>query len=297
MAENKKYYYLKLKEDFFDSEDIKVLESMENGYLYSNILLKMYLKSLKNKGELVFKDYIPYDTKMLSIITGHNIDIVDKALCIFKKLGFIDVMDNGTIFMLDIQKMIGSISDEGKRKAEYREKIEAQKHKKEIGTLSQDCPDIMSNYMSNPHKGEYNSISNSFNGEENENDNEKSYHDSSDESHDDSLKNIIGDKNPMATFFEQWNITTDDLNSREAYSLSAMDFDKINQAMERSTYLQTQQKARFSTFYIRNYKRIIAGYYDDDKHEPNKGKNTSEPKKHLYDMEAIKAEDRSGGLF
>ena len=136
-----------------------------------------------------------------------------------------------------------------------------------------------------------------FNGNVNDNDNEKSYHDSSDESSYDSLKHIIGNKNPMATFFEQWNVTTDDLNSREAYSLSAMDFDKINQAMERSTYLQTQQKARFSTFYIRNYKRIIAGYYDDDKHEPSKGKNTSEPTKHLYDMEAIKAEDRSGGLF
>ena len=136
-----------------------------------------------------------------------------------------------------------------------------------------------------------------FNGNVNDNDNEKSYHDSLDESYDDSLKHIIGNKNPMATFFEQWNVTTDDLNSREAYSLSAMDFDKINQAMERSTYLQTQQKARFSTFYIRNYKRIIAGYYDDDKHEPSKGKNTSEPTKHLYDMEAIKAEDRSGGLF
>lgn len=285
MAENKKYYYLKLKEDFFDSEDIKVLESMENGYLYSNILLKMYLKSLKNKGELVFKDYIPYDTKMLSIITGHNIDIVDKALCIFKKLGFIDVMDNETIFMLDIQKMIGSISDDGKRKAEYREKIDAQKHKKEFGTLSQDCPDIMSNYMSNPHKGEYNSISNSFNGEENKNGN------------DDLSDTTNMDKTPMETFFERWNVTTDDLSSREAYSLSAMDFDKINQAMEQSIYLQTQQIARFSTFYIRNYKRIIAGYYEDDKHEPSKGKNAEEPKKHKWDMQAIIAEDRSGGLF
>lgn len=136
-----------------------------------------------------------------------------------------------------------------------------------------------------------------FNGNVNDNDNEKSYHDSSDESSYDSLKHIIVNKNPMATFFERWNVTTDDLNSREAYSLSAMDFDKINQSMERSTYLQTNQKARFSTFYIRNYKRIIAGYYDDDKHEPSKGKNTSEPTKHLYDMEAIKAEDRSGGLF
>ena len=77
-----------------------------------------------------------------------------------------------------------------------------------------------------------------------------------------------------------------------------MDFEKLNAAMEKSkTFLQTDKIARYSTFYIRNYKRIIAGYYDDDKHEPRKGKNTSEPTKHLYDMEAIKAEDRSGGLF
>ena len=136
-----------------------------------------------------------------------------------------------------------------------------------------------------------------FNGNVNDNDNEKSYHDSSDESSYDSLKHIIGNKNPMATFFEQWNVTTDDLNGREAYSLSAMDFDKINQAMERSTYLQTQQKARFSTFYIRNYKRIIAGYYDDDKHNQSKSKNAAEPPRERYDMKAICAEDRSGGVF
>lgn len=140
-----------------------------------------------------------------------------------------------------------------------------------------------------------------FNGNVNDNDNEKSYHDSLDESSYDSLKHIIGNKNPMATFFEQWNVTTDDLNGREAYSLSAMDFDKINQAMERSTYLQTQQKARFSTFYIRNYKRIIAGYYDDDKHNPSKSpsksKNAAEPPRERYDMKAICAEDRSVGLF
>ena len=41
MSETKKYFYLKLKENFFDTEEIKILESMENGYLYSNILLKL----------------------------------------------------------------------------------------------------------------------------------------------------------------------------------------------------------------------------------------------------------------
>lgn len=155
--ENKKYYYLKLKEDFFDNEDIKIIESMENGYLYSNILLKMYLKSLKNNGELIFKDFIPYDTKMLATITGHNIDVVEKALKLFKQLGFIDVLDNGAIFMLDVQTMIGKISDEGIRKKEYREKINQLKVKEiENGTLSQESPTIIS--ISNSNTINYNDM-------------------------------------------------------------------------------------------------------------------------------------------
>ena len=36
MADNRKYYYLKLKEDFFDTDEMKILESMKDGYLYSN---------------------------------------------------------------------------------------------------------------------------------------------------------------------------------------------------------------------------------------------------------------------
>lgn len=53
MADNKKYYYLKLKENFFDSDSMVLLESMQDGILYSNILMKMYLKSLRNDGYLV----------------------------------------------------------------------------------------------------------------------------------------------------------------------------------------------------------------------------------------------------
>ena len=45
MADNRKYYYLKLKENFFDSDSIVLLEDMKDGILYSNILLKLYLKS------------------------------------------------------------------------------------------------------------------------------------------------------------------------------------------------------------------------------------------------------------
>lgn len=56
MADNRKYYYLKLKEDFFDTDEMKILESMKDGYLYSNILLKLYLKSLSNSGRLMYRN-------------------------------------------------------------------------------------------------------------------------------------------------------------------------------------------------------------------------------------------------
>ena len=45
MSDNRKYYYLKLKENYFDNDSIVLLESMQDGVLYSNILLKLYLKS------------------------------------------------------------------------------------------------------------------------------------------------------------------------------------------------------------------------------------------------------------
>ena len=61
MSDNKKYYYLRLKDNFFDSDELKILESMKDGYLYSNILLKLYLRSLKNDGKLVVNERIQYN--------------------------------------------------------------------------------------------------------------------------------------------------------------------------------------------------------------------------------------------
>lgn len=124
MSDNKKYYYLRLKENFFDSDELKILESMKDGYLYSNILLKLYLRSLKNNGKLVVNDRIPYNAEMLASVTGHQIGTVKQALSIFKDLGLIDVLENGAIYMLDIQNFIGKGSSEADRKREYRQQIE-----------------------------------------------------------------------------------------------------------------------------------------------------------------------------
>ena len=123
LSDNKKYYYIRLKDSFFDSDEMKVMESMKDGYLYGNILLKLYLRSLKNNGCLMLNERIPYNAEMLSTITGHQVGTVKQALTVFKDLGLIEVLDNGAIYMLDIQNFIGNGSSDGDRKRADRNGI------------------------------------------------------------------------------------------------------------------------------------------------------------------------------
>lgn len=125
--DNKKYYYMRIKENFFDTNEIVLLESMQDGYLYSNILLKLYLRSLKDDGKLMFNDRIPYNAQMIATITRHQAGTVEKALQIFQEMELIEVLDNGAIYMLDIQQFIGTSSTEADRVRNYRKKIEAEK--------------------------------------------------------------------------------------------------------------------------------------------------------------------------
>ena len=129
MADNKKYYYMRLKENFFDTNEMVVLESVQDGYLYSNILLKLYLRSLRDNGKLMFNNAIPYNPQMIATITRHQVGTVEKALKIFKEMGLIEIMDSGAIYMLDIQNYIGESTTEADRIRAYREKIEAEKRK------------------------------------------------------------------------------------------------------------------------------------------------------------------------
>ena len=123
LSDNKKYYYIRLKDSFFDSDEMKVMESMKDGYLYGNILLKLYLRSLKNNGCLMLNERIPYNAEMLATITGHQVGTVKQALTVFKDLGLIEVLDNGAIYMLDIQNFIGNGSSDGDSKRANRRGI------------------------------------------------------------------------------------------------------------------------------------------------------------------------------
>jgi predicted phage replisome organizer len=126
MADNKKYYYMRLKENFFDSSEISLLESMPDGYLYSNILLKLYLRSLRGEGRLAVNN-IPYSPEMISTVTHHPVETVQKALDIFQNLGLIEILDSGVIYMLNIQEFIGASSTEADRIRAYRQRIVQEK--------------------------------------------------------------------------------------------------------------------------------------------------------------------------
>lgn len=120
---NKKYYWLKLNIDFFDREEIKLIEGMPNGKDYIIFYMKLLLKSTNTNGRLMFKDIIPYTDEMLATITNTNIDVIRSAVKMFIQLGLMDKLDDGALFMLETQNMIGSETEYAKKKREYREKM------------------------------------------------------------------------------------------------------------------------------------------------------------------------------
>lgn len=121
MAENKKFYWLKLKRDFFKRHDVRIIEEMPNGRDYVLFYLKLLLESIDHEGELRFSETIPYNEQMLSVVTNTNIDIVRAALSIFTELKMIEVYDDMTIYMNEVQKLIGSETAAAARKRKSRQ--------------------------------------------------------------------------------------------------------------------------------------------------------------------------------
>lgn len=117
---------MKLKDNYFDQDNIKVLESMTNGHLYSLIILKLYLKACKYQGHLKMTESIPYDPAKMNILAqviGHDKDNAEKAINAGIELGLITMLESGEMWMTEIQNYIGHSSSEADRIREYRNKL------------------------------------------------------------------------------------------------------------------------------------------------------------------------------
>ncbi|WP_373482594.1 phage replisome organizer N-terminal domain-containing protein [Acetobacterium sp.] len=94
MDNNKDELYLDLRDDFFDDETIIAIESLPDGFLYLNILIQMYLISLKDEGK------IKNNAVTLSYMTEKSIEDVETAIEIFIDYGIIKIMGDGVIDMI-----------------------------------------------------------------------------------------------------------------------------------------------------------------------------------------------------
>ena len=122
MAEEKKYFWLRLKKDFFKRHDIQIIESMKNGKEFILFYLKLMCESVDHEGYLKFSETIPYTEEMLATITKTNLKTVKAAIQIFTQFGMMNVLEDGTFYMKEAEKNIGYETEWAKKKRNYRER-------------------------------------------------------------------------------------------------------------------------------------------------------------------------------
>ncbi len=119
-----RYWWLRLQASFFDSDEVRALESQANGKAYIVIWLKVLLKAIQQEepGVMRFKDAIPYTPALLASILKEDIDQVSAAMKAFQALGLIVVKENGDIWVEEAKRMVGSESDSAPRMRRLRER-------------------------------------------------------------------------------------------------------------------------------------------------------------------------------
>ena len=124
MAAGKKFYWIKLRTSFLDSEKIDFLLSQKNGANYVVIYEMLCLKTINSDGELatqIGEMLIPFDAEKIQRDFKHfDLDTIRVALELFKKLGLIYEQTNGIIKITDFQELIGSETDYAAQKRKQR---------------------------------------------------------------------------------------------------------------------------------------------------------------------------------
>ena len=148
MPDNKKYYYIKLKDNYFDQDNIKVLEAQENGYIYSLIIIKLSIKSARYGGCLMMTDKIPYSPdkiETLAKIINHDVSHVRDAIRIASELDLITIVDGYQIWITQIQNMIGHSSTEADRMRKYRKQLDNGKEQKKKKSVTNVITNVITN--------------------------------------------------------------------------------------------------------------------------------------------------------
>lgn len=134
MASNK-FYWIKLKTNFFDRDDIDFILSQKNGCQYIVLYQMLCMKSANNEGILgtkINEMIIPYDIDKIVRDTKYfDFDTVSIALELFKKLGLIYEEENNVLKISEYNDMVGSETKWAEKKRIYRAKQNEIGHQKD----------------------------------------------------------------------------------------------------------------------------------------------------------------------
>ena len=126
MEKAKRYYWIKLKTDFFNLAEIDFLLSQKDGCQYIVLYQMLCLQTANNNGELasrVGEMIIPYDPEKIARDTKYfSKDTVIVAMELFKKLNLIYTDDGICLKIAGFENMVGSETSWAKQKREQREK-------------------------------------------------------------------------------------------------------------------------------------------------------------------------------
>lgn len=123
---DKKFYWIKLKTDFFNREDIDFLLSQPNGCQYVVLYQMLCLSTANNDGRLetrIGEVIIPFRAEKIARDCRYfDIDTVNVAMTLYKKMGLIYEQEDGTLRISKYEEMVGSESSSTKRVREWRNK-------------------------------------------------------------------------------------------------------------------------------------------------------------------------------
>lgn len=132
MAENKKYFWFKLKEDFFQSKEMKILRKMPSGSDMIVVLLKLQLHALKTNGIIEIDGLCNTTEEELSILIDEDTNLIKMSLMALNKFSLLNVVNEKDIRMLLHEELIGqeTASTIRSRKSRGNKKIENKKETK-----------------------------------------------------------------------------------------------------------------------------------------------------------------------
>lgn len=126
MADTKKYYWLKLKEDFFKDKEIKKLRRIAGGDTYTIIYLKLMLLGLRDEGKLYFDGIEDSFAEELALELDEDADNVKMTLMFLLKVGLIQEVGESELYLTRLPECVGKETSKAElmRKKRERDKIE-----------------------------------------------------------------------------------------------------------------------------------------------------------------------------